>query len=199
MKKLVLLALAASRSICNPAPPAQVPEEKPAVPGESAPASASVDPDMLNGEAPPPPTAPSEAFQPVSATLGGGAWEIKGAATTGPVGSDGTVTITLGNYNAECGPARAPAAGDKTLTITIPWEKGAKVDIASLKGKAIVAATFDDKKKKPEPLKGWKPTGTIEVLAAPTKGKSSGRIRIDLENKLDVVKAEIPVRFCFPS
>jgi hypothetical protein len=200
MKKLAaLIALATSRALCNPPPPAQAPEEKVNVPGEAASASAHGDPDIgENGQAPPPPPPPAEAFPAVRATLGGGAWEIKGAATIGPVGGDGTVAITLGNYNVECG-AHAPAAGDLTLTFTIPWEKGAKVDIAALKAKAILAAGYDEKKKTLEPLKSWKPTGTIEVLAAPTKGKSSGRIRINLEAKLDAVRAEIPVRFCFPS
>jgi hypothetical protein len=129
----------------------------------------------------------------VSATLGGATWELKGAGT-GAVQADGTVVVTLANYNIDCG-AHAPGPGDKLITVTIPWEKG-KVDLASLKGKALVATQFDEKKKKLDPLRDFRPTGTIEVLSAPTKLRTSGRIRIDLSNKLDAVKGEIPVKFC---
>jgi hypothetical protein len=204
MKKLALLLLASSRAICNTAPPAQIPEEPANVPGEAASAAASASakaesPDMglAAGELPPPPPPPAEAFQSIPATLDGSPFEIKGAGTTTPVNADGNVTIALANYNIDCA-TRPAAVGDRVVTFTIPWQKGTKVDVATLKGKSTAASQFDEKKKKLDPVKAWKPSGSIEVLAAPTKGKTSGRVRVDVSNKQDGIKAEIPIRFCFP-
>lgn len=200
MKKLVLLGLALSRAaLCNPEPPAQVPQTAPTVAAEVASAAAKVDPDMpgQNGETPPPPPAPpANPFPSVSGTLGGSPWELKGAGTTAQVQADGTVLIALGNYLIDCS-VHTPGPGDRTIVLQMPWQKGAKVDLATLKGKELSATAFDEKRKKLGPVKGWKPKGTAEIVAAPTKGNSSGRIKIELTSGGDSITAEVPVKFCF--
>jgi hypothetical protein len=198
VRKLGLVLLVALRGACSPPPPAQVVEPLP-----SPSASASADPDISGpgGEAPPPPPPPpmaDTAFQPVQGSLGGAPWELKGAGTVAAVKSDGTVLVLLANYNIDCGP-HTPAPGEGTIAVAIPWAKGTKVDLGTLKGKDLAAASFDEKRKKPVPVKGWKPKGTIEVLSAPNKVGSSGRIRIDLSSGSDGIKAEIPVKLCFAS
>jgi hypothetical protein len=204
MKKLAFLLLASlssSRAICNPAPPAQVAEEAPPAPADSAVASAraeGADMGLAANEQPAPPPPPPEAFQSIPATLDGSTFDIRGAGTTGPITADGNVTIALANYIIDCKEHPA-AAGDRIVTFTVPWQKNTKVDVATLKGKATIASQFDEKKKKLDPVRAWKPSGSIEVVSAPTKGKSSGRVRFEVFNKQDTIKAEIPVRFCFPS
>jgi hypothetical protein len=197
MKKLRWLCLSVAATACSPSPPTQVPEEPPNA-AEAPPASASTYADIggPGGEAPPATPAPTgEAFAPVSGTLGGAPWDLKGAGTVGPVQKDGTVLVALANYTVDCG-THAAAPGDRTIMLLIPWEKGAKVDLGTLKPKEAQAIAVDDKKKQ-APVKAWKPKGTIEVLSASTKLNSSGRIKIDLTSgKSDAISAEVPVKFC---
>jgi hypothetical protein len=191
-------ATAVSATIaCSPAPPSQVPDA-PLNAAEAPPASASTYADIggPGGEAPPATPAPTgEAFAPVGGTLGGAPWDLKGAGTIGAVQKDGTVLVILANYPVDCG-THAAAPGDRTIALLIPWEKGAKVDLGALKPKEASAVAVDDKKEQAA-VKGWKPKGTVEVLAAPTRLNSSGRIKIDLTSgKTDAITAEIPVKFC---
>jgi hypothetical protein len=107
------------------------------------------------------------------------------------------VQIALANYPIDCGIYEGKA-DDKTITLVVPWKEKASVDLAKLGGKASATA-WDEKKKKPAALRGFRPKGTVEVLAAPNRAKTSGRIRIELTSGKDEIKAEIPVRFCFPN
>jgi hypothetical protein len=198
MKMIAPLAalLAASCATAN-APPKQIKEALPEVPS----ASPSAGPDMARPDGKvveaPPPEPPREAFQPVVGTLDGKPWELRGAGTAATVQADGTVQIALANYPIDCGIYEGKA-DDKTITLVVPWKEKASVDLAKLGGKASATA-WDEKKKKPAALRGFRPKGTVEVLAAPNRAKTSGRIRIELTSGKDEIKAEIPVRFCFPN
>jgi len=200
MKRLALLAAALATSCAAAsAPPAQVKDPLPEAPS----ASPTAGRDMANEEGkmpePPPPSAPTEAFQPVNGTLGGKPWELKGAGTLGPVQGDGNVQIVLANYPVDCA-LHTPGPDDRTITLLIPWKAKMRLDLGALKAKEASAAAMDEKKKKPAPIRGFKPKGTLDVLAAPTRTNSSGRIKIELKSgKEDGIQAEIPVRFCFAS
>ncbi|MFO0762784.1 MAG: hypothetical protein U0359_40480 [Byssovorax sp.] len=199
MQRLAPLAFALALLSCTkPTPPKQVPEAMPVVPEEAASGApsaaradigASLDPGV--------PAAPSEPFPPVAGTLDGKPWELKGAGTTGPVQKDGTVTIAFGNYSIDC-TAHEVAPEDRTITIKVPWQPKTKVDLAKLRSTEASAMGFDEKKKKPQAIRNFRPTGTLEVMSAPTGQKSSGRIKLDLTAGKDAIKAEIPVKFCFP-
>ena len=169
------------------APPVTAPSN-PAQPW-SADIGASLDPGT--------PAAPSEPFPAVPGTLDGKPWELKGVATAGPVQKDGTVIIAFGNYLMSCG-AHEATPEDRTISIVVPWKAKTKVDLAKLKSTEAFAVGYDEKKKKPQNLRNWKPKGTLEVVSAPTGQKSSGRIKIELTAGKDAITAEIPVRFCFP-
>ncbi len=198
MRPRALLPALLALSCTPPKPPAQVADPLPVVP-DTTPTSPKTESDMANedGKVPDPVLAPpAEAFQPVSGTLAGKPWELKGAATIGPVQKNGNVLIELANYPMDCTP-HEPAGDDRSLIVLIPWKPKVRVDLAAL-GKDTMATVVDEKKKTRVPLKGWKPQGTLDVLAAPTRLKSSGRIKIDLTSgKSDAIRAEIPVRFCF--
>ncbi len=196
MKTYAWISLSFAAAACSTAPPSQAPEAPPNA-AEAPPASASTYADIggPNGEAPPAtPALKGDAFPPVTGSLGGAPWELKGAGTSGPVQKDGTVVVTLANYPVDCGTHEA-APGDRTILLVVPWEKGAKVDVGALKPKEAQAISVDDKKKQ-SAVKGWKPKGTLEVLGAPTKLNSSGRIKIDLTSGKDAISAEVPVKFC---
>lgn len=196
MKNPSWLCLPIAAAACSTAPPTQAPEAPPNV-AEAPPASASSYSDIggPSGEPPPPTPMPKgAAFDPVSGTLGGASWDLKGAGTVGPVQKDGTVIVAFANYPIDCGTHDA-APGDRTIMLVIPWEKGAQVDIGALKAKAAQAISVDDKKKQ-SPVKAWHPKGTLTVMAAPTKLNSSGRVKIDLTSGKDAISAEIPVKFC---
>lgn len=182
-------------------PPAQVVEPLPTI--ADAPGSASASPgpaDMpgADGKAVETPiSAPAEAFQPVSGTLDGKPFELKGAGTAGPIRADGNVQVTLANYSIDCG-HHAATPEDRTITITIPWKAKTRLDLSALAAKETSATAFDEKKKKPMPIRSWKPKGTVDVLTAPTRAKSSARIKIELTNGKDTsLTAEIPVRLCY--
>jgi hypothetical protein len=203
MRHLALLTALVASTCSAPKPPAQVTEPLPTV--ADAPSGSPAAPtgrDMANddGKMPDPVLAPpAEAFQPVSGILGGKPWDLKGAGTLGPVGADGNVAVVLANYPVDCG-HHDPGPDDRTITLTIPWKAKMRLDLGALNGKEASAAAMDEKKKKPVAIRGFKPKGTLDVVAAPTGPKSSGRIKIDLTSgKEDAIKAEIPVRFCFAS
>lgn len=201
MKRSALLFLAALAASCasSNTPPTQVKEQLPEAPS----ASPSAGHDMANSEGkmeePPPPSAPTEAFPPIQGTLDGKPWELKGAGTVGPVRADGNVEVIFANYPIDCS-SHTQTPDDRTITLLVPWKAKTRIDLGTLKGKEVSAVMIDDKKKKPAPIKGFKPKGTLDVLAAPTKLNSSGRVKIELSSgKQDGIKAEIPVRFCFTS
>jgi hypothetical protein len=200
MKRLAWFFLALASAACSANPPAQVVEALPVVPdapaGSAAPA-ADIGATLDTVVPPPPP----EAFQPVSGTLNGAAWQLKGAATVGSVQKDGTVVITLANYLLDCA-VHEQGADDRLITLTVPWEAKTKVDLATLKAAAATATFIDEKKKKAAPIKGWKPKGTLEIVAAPTGMRSSGRIKIELtsgKDGKDGITAEVPVKVCVAS
>lgn len=206
MRRLAcLLLLPLTAAACASTPPAAepaataAPEAASAAPSASAGAAADMkaapaaSATAAAPEAAPPPV---EAFPSANGTLDGKPWDLKGAGTAGPVEKDGSVLIGLGNYGIDCG-AYAATAGDRTIVLQIPWKEGAKLDLAKLKKTDAWATSVDDKKKL-GPIKGFKPTGKVEVLSAPTKEKSSGRIRIELKSGKDTIMAEVPVKFCFP-
>lgn len=202
MKRLAWLSLPLAAACAPPAAPKQVVEPLPTVaeapsgaPGAGKPAADMAD---AEGKAVPEPVGPpAEAFKAVTGTLDGKPFELKGAGTTGPV-KDGRVVIALANYPIDCG-QHTPAPEDRVITVTVPWKAKMRVDLAALSAKEATATGFDDKKKKPAPLRGFKPKGQLDVLAAPTGAKASGRIKIDLTSgKEDALQAEVPVRFCFP-
>ena len=116
----------------------------------------------------------------------------------GPIQKDGYVLVALGNYVLDCG-TREATPEDRTLSLLIPWKARTKLDLSTLKATEAFATTFDEKKKKPAPLKGFKPKGSVEVVAAPTGLKSSGRIKLELTSGKDAITAEIPVKLCFSS
>jgi hypothetical protein len=200
MKRLACSCLALALAACAPpTPPAQVVEALPIVPDAPSTSPTAVAADIGASLDPAPPPPPTEPFQQVSGTLNGAAWQLKGAATTGPVSKDGWVTITLANYLLDCG-AHEQAPDDRAITLLIPWKARAKLDLATLKAAEATATFIDEKKKKLTPIKGFKPKGSVEVVGAPTGMKSSGRIKIDLtsgKDGKDAITAEIPVRVCF--
>lgn len=195
-----LLPLAVASCATLQQQPAQVVEPLPTVPdapAASASPAAGADMPGADGKAVETPIgAPAEAFQPVSGTLDGKPFELKGAGTAGPIRADGNVQITLANYSIDCG-LHDPTPDDRTITITIPWKAKTRLDLSALAAKETWATAIDPKKKKATPLKGWKPKGTVDVLTAPTRAKSSARIKIDLQSGKDTsISAEIPVRLC---
>lgn len=199
MKRLAWFLLALAPAACSANPPAQVVEPLPTLPDAPAGSASAAPADIGASLDPGTPPPPAEPFQAVTGTLNGAPWQLKGAATTGPVQPDGTVVVTLANYLLDCGP-HEQGPDDRTLTLTIPWKAHAKVDLATLKAKEATATFIDEKKKKPAPIKGWKPKGSVEVMGAPTGAKSSGRIKIELtsgKDGKDGVTAEVPVKLCF--
>jgi len=199
MKRLAWLCLALASAACTATPPAQVVEALPTIPDapSATPSAAAADIGASLDPAPPPP--PTEPFQPVSGSLNGATWQLKGAATTGPVSKDGWVNITLANYLLDCG-AHEQTPDDRTISLLIPWKARAKLELGTLKATEASATFIDEKKKKVTPIKGFKPKGTLEVVGAPTGMKSSGRIKIDLssgKDGKDTITAEVPVRVCF--
>jgi hypothetical protein len=195
---LPLLAFATLSCAALQKEPGQVKEPLPTV--SDAAASKKSLPDMVGPDGKPiaePLEAPSEAFQPIGGTFGGKPWQLKGAGTLEPIRGDGYVQIVLANYPIDCG-HHEPTPDDRTITLTIPWKAKTRLDLGKLKAKESSATQMDEKKKKPVAVRGWKPKGTLDVLAAPTRMKSSGRIKIELTSGKDTsLSAEVPVRLCY--
>ncbi|MEO7332199.1 MAG: hypothetical protein ABI193_26725 [Minicystis sp.] len=197
MKQLACFALLLTSAACSaPVPPKQVPESAPTIAEAASGAPSAAAADIGVSLDPGVPSAPSEPFPGVAGTLDGKPWELKGAATAGPIQKDGTVVLAFGNYLMSCG-AHEATPEDRTITIVVPWKAKTKVDLAKLRSTETWAMGYDEKKKKADKIKNWKPKGTLEVVSAPTGQKSSGRIKIELTAGKDAITAEIPMRFCF--
>jgi hypothetical protein len=198
MNKLAPLAalLLAACASAN-APPKQITEPLPVAPSASPSAGPDIGKPDGKIEEPKLPEPPREAFQPVIGTLDGKPFELRGAGTAGTVLPDGSVQVTLANYPIDCGIYEGKA-DDRAISLIVPWKEKGSADLGKPSTKAAATA-WDEKKKKAAPIRGFRPKGTIEVLSAPNRAKTSGRIKIELTSGKDELKAEIPVRFCFPN
>lgn len=199
--KLTLLLLAAGSIGCanahpKPVEPVSPSEETPAVASVSAAPAAAQAPSEAQPAAEPEPTAPEPPkFPSIEGTLDGKPFEIKGAATSGPVQKDGTVLVVLTSYPIECG-GHDEAEGERSITLAVPWKSGAKADVAKLGPKGAFARNVGPAGKAAN-IKGFKPTGSIEVLGAPAEAGRTGRIRFALASGKDAIEGEVPVKVCF--
>lgn len=161
----------------------------------SAAPSATEPPAVASSAPAPEPAAPEPPkFPAIEGTLEGQPFVIKGAGTAGPVQKDGTVLLALASYPIECG-AHESAEGDRTIALMVPWKSGGKVDVAKLGASGSWAMKVGPKG--PSKIKGFKPTGSVEVLGAPGEAGRMGRIRFDIKSGKDAVEGEVPVKVCF--
>jgi len=199
MKQTSLLLLLALLGCANtnpkPVEPVSPSEEQPAVASASA-APSAAEPAAAAAAPEPEPAAPqAPKFPAIQGTLDGKPFEIKGAGTAGPVQKDGTVLLALASYPIECG-AHDSAEGDQTIALMVPWKSGEKVDLAKLGAKGAWATKAGPGGKVTN-IKGFKPSGSVEVLGAPGESGRTGRIRFDITSGKDAIEGEVPVKVCF--
>jgi hypothetical protein len=167
---------------------------------EDMPASAST-PDSTPAPAPKPAAAapaPEEAppaFHPtpsVTGAIDGKPFNPKIARLLSPLSPDGRVALTLTE-----GTTCDVTPGDPTMTITVTWKKGYKTDLASLKraskktvneiGFARAAGKFSTT---------FKPTGTVQVVSAPTAKDATGKLKLDVTAGDYILAGDIDVLVC---
>jgi hypothetical protein len=154
--------------------------------------------------APKPAPAPAEdtpppAFHPtpsVTGAIDGKPFTPKVARMLAPPMTDGRAVLTLVE-----GTTCDVTPGDATMTITVAWKKGYKTDLASLKraskkavnevgftrggaaGKTVYSTTF-------------KPTGTVQVVSAPTAKDATGKLKLDVTAGEYILAGDIDVLVC---
>lgn len=169
-------------------------EDMPASPStsDSAPAPA---PKPAASAAPAAVDAPPAAFHPtpsVTGAIDGKPFTPKIARLTSPPMADGRVALTLTE-----GTTCDVSPGDPTMTITVTWKKGYKTDLASLKraskksvneiGFARTAGKFSTT---------FKPTGTVQVVTAPTAKDATGKMKLDVTAGDYILAGDIDVLVC---
>jgi len=145
--------------------------------------------------APAPEEAPPAAFHPtpsVTGAIDGKPFNPKIARLLSPLLPDGRVALTLTE-----GTTCDVTPGDPTMTITVTWKKGYKTDLASLKraskktvneiGFARAAGKFSTT---------FKPTGTVQVVSAPTAKDATGKLKLDVTAGEYILAGDIDVLVC---
>jgi hypothetical protein len=145
--------------------------------------------------APAPVDAPPAAFHPtpsVTGAIDGKPFNPKIARLLSPLMADGRVALTLTE-----GTTCDVTPGDPTMTITVTWKKGYKTDLASLKraskksvneiGFARAAGKFSTT---------FKPTGTVQVVSAPTAKDATGKMKLDVTAGEYILAGDIDVLVC---
>jgi hypothetical protein len=177
-----------------PEPSAAASADMPAAP-EAPPAAAS--------SAPAESAAPSAPLHPVPSTSGaidGKPFAPKIAQLGGRIQKDGRVVVVL-QEGTDCVAAGDAKPGDASLSITVPWQDGMKVDLAALKrpkGKAGGEISFVrvNDKKKTEVSASFKPTGTVTIVSAPTQRDAVGKMKIDLTSGDYMLAGDLDVKVC---
>jgi hypothetical protein len=156
-------------------------------------------PKAVAADAPPADDAAPAVFHPtpsVTGAIDGKSFTPKVARLLSPMAADGRVALSLIE-----GTTCDVAASDPTMTITVTWKKGYKTDLASLKratntsvnavgfaranaaGKAQFSTTF-------------KPTGTVQVVSAPTTKDATGKLKLDVTAGEYILAGDIDVLVC---
>ena len=130
----------------------------------------------------------------VTGAIDGQAFAPKVAQILTPLKKDGRAVITL-TEASEC-PAPGDAKSDHaTLTMVVPWQDGYKVDLASLKGTGKKAGDISFKHGKKDSA-GFKPSGLVTVVSAPTEKGGKGKLKIDLQSGDYMLNGDIDVEVC---
>jgi hypothetical protein len=142
-------------------------------------------------------SAPAATFHPapsVTGAIDGQSFAPKVAQILTPLKKDGRAVITL-TEASEC-PAPGDAKSDHaTLTMVVPWQDGYKVDIASLKGTGKKAGDISFKHGKKDSA-GFKPSGLVTVVSAPTEKGGKGKLKIDLQSGDYMLNGDLDIEVC---
>jgi hypothetical protein len=159
----------------------------------AAPAKAAASAAPAADDAPPPVFHPTPS---VTGAIDGKPFTPKVARLLTPLMSDGRVALSLVE-----GTTCDVTPGDPAMTITVTWKKGYKTDLASLKraskksvnevgfarggagGKASYSTTF-------------KPTGTVQVVSAPTAKDATGKLKLDVTAGEYILAGDLDVLVC---
>lgn len=144
---------------------------------------------------------PSHPAPTVTGMIDGKPFSPKVARVMGKVQKDGRIVIALEDAHADCATA-APAPGDATLTMLVPWENGYKVDLGSLKrstrakpsGEITFSRTGAGGKK--EISATFKPSGTVTLVKAPTEPNATGKMKLDLQSGEYMLAGDLDVLVC---
>lgn len=177
----------------EPVSPSDEPAQAAPAPAVTKPAAAPhVSASAPAAEEPAPPEPPR--FPTITGTLEGKPFELRGAGTAGPVQKNGEVLVALASYAIECG-AHETAEGDQSIVVMVPWKDGEKVDLSKLGTNGVWAMKVG--KAGPTRIKGFKPSGAVEVLMAPGEAGKTGRVRFEIKSGKDAIAGEVPVKVCF--
>ncbi len=175
-------------------------ESKDTAPASSdAPAPAAAPAASAAPAAAPSDSAPPAAFHPapsVTGAIDGKAFAPKVAQILAPMKKDGRIQVTL-TEASDCPGAGDAKADHATLTMTVPWQDGYKVDLSALKvsgkkgtgeigfspGAKGTSATF-------------KPSGTVTVVSAPMEKGGKGKLKIDLQSGDYMLAGDLDIEVC---
>ncbi len=114
---------------------------------------------------------------------------------------DGKVhlVLELAEKERSCATKYKAQKGDRALSLALPWEGGAKLDLSAPppdenfnpnKMKTWSGSRWDE-------ISSWKaPFGTVTVFEAPTKSGEKGRIRLKLRSGPVKMRGDLPVLLC---
>ncbi len=185
----VLLSLGACGGGSGAAPAAAPAETASAAPVAEAPAVE----DALEG--------PEEHPLEVKGTLGDDDYKPVVAVASSAFRKDGRLFVVLELFETErkCDTLAKPKAGDRQVMMSVPWQSGAKLDLAM----PPPDESFNPNKMKRwtgerwDPVDAWKaPFGSVEVFEAPTKSGEKGRVRLKVRVGRLKLRGDLPVLLC---
>jgi hypothetical protein len=109
-----------------------------------------------------------------------------------PLMSDGRVPLSL-IEGATCD----VSPSDPAMTITVTWKKAYKTDLASLKRASKKAANeISFTRGKGSFSTTFKPTGTVQVVSAPTAKDATGKLKLDVTAGEYILAGDLDVLVC---
>jgi hypothetical protein len=141
------------------------------------------------------------AYHPTPSATGnidGKPFAPKVAVSNAAMQKDGRLLLSI-TEAADC--SATPQAGQGTLSLLVEWKDGYKTDLGSLKkatkpGGGEVGFSRAGAGGKGTLAKGFKPTGRVTVVKAPTDANATGKIKVDLQSGDFILAGDLDVLLC---
>jgi hypothetical protein len=186
-------------------------EESPSAPAHETAAADHKTPDSPATTKPADTTKPAQAASDTSAApaayhptpsatgnIDGKPFSPKIALSNAAMTKDGRLLLSI-TESSDC--STTPQAGQGTLSLLVEWKDGYKTDLGSLRkatkpGGGEVGFSRLGPGGKGALVKGFKPTGRVTVVKAPTDANATGKIKLDLQSGDLILAGDLDVLLC---
>jgi hypothetical protein len=147
------------------------------------------------GTAPESSATPAAAFHPTpsaNGSLEGKPFLPKIALISAAMQKDGRIGLQI-IEGTDCASGKT---GDASLSMLVEWKDGYKTDLGSLKRSGKKGAAEISFVRGAKPSAGFKATGTVTVVSAPTDQGATGKLKVDLQSGDYILAGDLDVLLC---